>query len=278
MGNKSKQKQSKQAKQIVIFRFVDKNSPIHSLWAGTKIISLIVLTVAITLMISWQALIVFGIFLGIVWIISGVPVGALPRLPRWLIYLIIFSGILTGITSDATKPIIHIGAAQIKIGGLITFAEFLMFSLEIILCLLILSWTTKLGEVADAISTLGKPFRRLGLPVTEYVNVFALSLRGIPLILEELRLLAAAEKQRRMHKPAFETAITVREIFQEGANLLSAAISSAVRRAAEMSEAMQARGGYSEVVGVRKHTSKKDFFAFVLVACVCLILLVTLFI
>ncbi len=265
-----------QAKQVVIFRYVERDSKIHRLWAGTKIIGLITLTTAATLAVSWATIAIFGCILISVWLISKVPFGAVPKIPKWLIYLIIFSGILTGLTSQSAKPIIHIGASEIKIGGLITFAEFLLFSFEVMLSLLILSWTTKLGEVIDAISTLGRPFKKFGLPVTEYINVFSLSLRGIPLILEELRLLSAAEKQRRMHKPAFETATTMREIFKEGANLLSAAISSAVRRAAEMSEAMQARGGYSEVVGVKKLPEKRDLLALVFILIFCSGMMVTL--
>jgi energy-coupling factor transport system permease protein len=266
------------SKQVVIFRYVDRPSKIHSLWAGTKIIALILLTTFATLTVNWWSLGIFGIALIAVWMVSKVPLGAVPKVPKWLIYLVIFSGILTGITSNASNPVLHIGSASVKIGGIITFMEFLLFSIEVLLCLIIISWTTRLGEFIDSISTLGKPFRRIGVPVTEFVNVFALSLRGIPLILEELRLLAAAEKQRRMHKPAFETATTVREIFVEGANLLTAAISSAVRRAAEMSEAMQARGGYSEVVGVRKTVHGGDYWAFAITAIICLAMVFTVII
>ena len=60
-------------------------SPLHRLWAGTKLICLAIVSLAASLHPTWPtltilaAIVVAGILLG------RIPLGVMPRLPRWFL-------------------------------------------------------------------------------------------------------------------------------------------------------------------------------------------------
>ncbi len=60
----------------------------------------------------------------------------------------------------------------------------------------LIGWTTPLGEVAPALSRLGRPLRWLRLPVDEWVIAIALAIRCLPLLIDEIRILGAARRLR----------------------------------------------------------------------------------
>ncbi len=260
-------------REMTLFRFLDIESPIHKLWAGTKIIVMVLVTTTATVTVSWKVLGIFFAFLLLVWLVSKVPLNATPRIPMWFVGFILISGIATGIATGG-KPIVKMNHIAIQLGGVELFLQFLAFTLEILVTLMLVGWTSRLGEVSDSLATLLGPLKRIGFPTTELVNTIALSIRGVPLVTEELKMIAASEKQRRKHKPAFDDANSVRDVFREGIDLVVSALASSLRRAQEMGEAMVARGGYGESVGLDTRPSKRDFVAIVVSLIFCVLMVV----
>ena len=60
----------------------------------------------------------------------------------------------------------------------------------------LVGWTTQLGAVAPALARLARPLRVLRLPVDEWIVAIALALRCLPLLIDEMRTLAAARRLR----------------------------------------------------------------------------------
>jgi energy-coupling factor transport system permease protein len=105
----------------------------------------------------------------------------------------------------------------------------------------LLSWTTPLVDITPALHQLGRPLRRLGLPIDEWVIVTALGLRSLPLLLDETRVLAAGRRMRAAHaSPRHDH---WRHRLRQPSDLLAAAAVSATRRAREFADAIDARGG-----------------------------------
>jgi energy-coupling factor transporter transmembrane protein EcfT len=102
----------------------------------------------------------------------------------------------------------------------------------------LIGWTTPLAELAPALGRLLSPLRRIRMPVDEIVLSVALSVRCLPLLVDELRVLYAA---RRVRQPEIQQG--AKSLFDEAVDLLVSALVAATRRAQEMGAAIEARGG-----------------------------------
>ncbi len=147
----------------------------------------------------------------------------------------------------------HLGSLRLGFGGLYQFALFWCITLEVLAMALLVSWTTPLADLAPALGRLSWPLRKLRLPVDEVVGAIALSIRCLPLLLEEGRVLAAARRARRSSARP-----TARELGQGLEDLIWAALSNAIRRAREVAEAIEARGGVPTIAPERHRFQGRD--------------------
>jgi energy-coupling factor transport system permease protein len=248
-------------KNITIFRYVERKSPIHNLWGGTKIISMVILTIALILLPNWISLGLFAVFIFVLFKISKLPKGVFPIIP-WSLVILILGLNFTFSFFAGGSPIVHIGHTKLMLGGLLDAVQFSLLTAEFIVLLAIVGWTTPIGEVSTTMSQLAKPFRVLGAPVVEYVSMLSLAVRCIPIIIEELRILGASRKLQGFGKRAFEKATKFREIRKEAIDSAVQAIAISIRRSQEIGDAIVARGGYTQNVGVPRRPERNDFVAF----------------
>ncbi len=136
------------------------------------------------------------------------------------------------------KPEDPPGSLKIGLGGLDNFAAFTMVGIDVLAAAALLGWTTPLADLSPALGRLLGPLRRLRVPVDELVGAIALSIRCLPLLLEEARVLRAARRARRPASPR-----TFRELSDEAVEGVFGALANAIRRAREIAEAIEARGG-----------------------------------
>jgi len=226
--------------QIPMLREIPGDSPVHRLWAGTKLIVILLLGLMTWILPSWPALGYVAACMIAFALVAGIPVGALPRPPWWFWALIAVSVAWSWIARGSDGGLTALRAALL---GLIVLA----MSVLVI-------WTTPVAELAPAIAVLMRPLRWLRLPVDEWAVTIALSLRGLPLLVEEMRLLWAAHKLRPKSNaasghPSAEMGIV---------DIIVAAMSSAMRRAAEMSEAITARGGTGRLTAYPSRPGRLD--------------------
>jgi energy-coupling factor transport system permease protein len=207
----------------VLLKRLPGDSPVHRLWAGTKLLALAILTVTVAVLPTWPvigataALTLLGLRL------ARVPAGAAPRLPVWLLV-----GLAGGL------------ALSLAGGGLSAYLRILSLSIVFTVASALVTWTTSPADLAPALVRLGAPLRWLRVPVDEWAAVIGLCVRSLPLLLAELEVLLAARKLRRHARPGASRAL--REVL----DLLTAAIATAVRRADELGAAITARGGLAE--------------------------------
>ena len=232
--------------ELTFLRLVPGDTPVHRLWAGTKLIVAAELALAASVSPSWFTL---GVITGLVLIgllVAGIPLGAFPRLPRGLYGLILLGLVLDAVST--TPPVVHVGPLPISAGALGDAARFLALAVVLIISAALVGWTTPLGTVAPALARLGAPLRRLRLPVDEWVVAIGLALRCLPLLVDEMRTLAAA---RRLRHHGHEERRSARRAVLEIHDLVSTAIIVSLRRARDLADAITARGGIG-VVGERQ--------------------------
>jgi energy-coupling factor transport system permease protein len=223
-----------------VLRFVPGASPIHKMWAGTKLVWFGVVSIGLVLWPTWRAVGVGAVMVMGAWLVARLPRGVAPRLPKW-IFLIVVIGLVVAIGAGG-KPYLHLGPLRLGVGGLEQFSLFWCIAIEVLGLAFLVSWTTPLADLAPALGRLGAPLRRLRLPVDEVVGAIALSIRCLPLLLEEGRVLSAARRARRSSSKT-----SAKELSQGLEDLIWAALSNALRRAREIAEAIEARGGVPTV-------------------------------
>jgi energy-coupling factor transport system permease protein len=203
----------------VLLRRVPVASPVHNLWAGTKMIAAFLISLLLMILPSWPILGIMIVFLIAIGLVARLPLGVLPRLPL-LFWLLIALGALINVPVG--------GAAVLR------YAQVVVFGLILVAASMLIAWTTPMSEIAPALATLGRPLRRLRVPVDELAVVVALTLRGLPLLLEEIRILRAAR-----------------------------------RVAGELGEAITARGGTGQLTARPAAPGRNDAFALAVVVIVC---------
>jgi energy-coupling factor transporter transmembrane protein EcfT len=234
------ERQVHRVRELNPLRYVPGSSPLHRCWAGTKILAVVTCSIAILLEPTWpaagalSALVVAGL------VLARIPRGVLPRLPGWVWAFLAIGPALALFSGGA--PVEHVASLAIGIGGLEKWALAMVIAFDVIAASALLAWTTQLADLAPALGRLLGPLRRIGLPVEDLIATVALSVRCLPLLLDEVRLLRAA---RRVRRPA--VAPGIRERIDELIELLVASLTGAIRRAAELAEAIESRGGVPTV-------------------------------
>ncbi|MGA2208909.1 MAG: energy-coupling factor transporter transmembrane protein EcfT [Acidimicrobiales bacterium] len=219
-----------------VLRYVPGGSAVHRMWAGTKLVWFTLISIGLLLWPSWKAVGVGGVMVLGGFLVAKLPRGVAPRLPSW-IWLLLLLGFAIALASGG-KPFVHLGRVKLGFGGIYEFALFWCITIEVLALAMLVSWTTPLADLSPALGRLGWPLRKLRLPVDEVVGAIALSIRCLPLLLEEGRVLSAARRARRTSAKS-----SAREMAQGLEDLIWAALSNALRRAREIAEAIEARGG-----------------------------------
>jgi energy-coupling factor transporter transmembrane protein EcfT len=225
------------------------------MWAGSKLVMLAMLSIGLLLWPSWRSVGIMGALLLLAFLAARLPRGISPRLPWWLGGVLAIGAVLALVASGA--PFVHFGSLKIGIGGLANFARFTMVGIDVLAGAAILGWTTPLADLSPALGRLLGPLRHVRLPVDELVGAIALSIRCLPLLLEEVRVLRAARSARR---PA--NARSFKELGDEAVETVFGALANAIRRAREMAEAIEARGGVPTVAPETHAFAGVDALAF----------------
>lgn len=225
----------------VLLRRLPHDSAVHRLWIGTKLIALLALTVATGLNTGWAQLLAVASIVALALVAARVPWRARPRLPAWF---------------WATLAI-GFGLAALG-GGADRVLRLFGFTLLFMLLSLVIAWTTELADLAPTLRTLTAPLRRIGVPVDEWALTTALSVRCLPLMLDECRIVVAARSQRSLarHPAAVMTAII---------DVVTASMAATVRRAADLGEVITLRGGPTLPSGGSNRLHMRDVVALVCV-------------
>jgi energy-coupling factor transporter transmembrane protein EcfT len=251
---RARPKPARRETELTFLRLVPGNSPVHRLLAGTKLLVAAELALMVSISPTWY---VVGIAAGVValeLLVARIPPGAFPRLPNWFFGTLFVAALLS--MWSAAEPVVHVAGIGLSMGGLEQWARFTALAIVLVTSGALVGWTTPLGEVAPALARLGRPLRRLRVPVDEWTIAIALAIRCLPLLIDELRALGAARRLRthedltaRDHPRA-----TVRNVLIEIQDLLATAIVVSIRRARDLADAIEARGGLgagSVAVGAR---------------------------
>jgi energy-coupling factor transporter transmembrane protein EcfT len=258
--------------EITFLRLVPGDSFVHRLWAGTKLIVAAELALTASVSPTWFSLGVLSVVVFAGLVAGRIPPGAFPRLPRGF-YLLVLIGI--GINALSTvDPVWHVGPVSISGGALAHTARFMAFAIVLITSAALVGWTTPLGAVPPALSRLGAPLRRLRLPVDEWIVGIGLALRCLPLLVDEMRTLSAARRLRHHEKAQRDAQTFIVQIH----DIVSTAIIVSLRRARDLGDAIEARGGIRAIGNTQDgERTWRDAVVLIGVTAICIVLMVVPF-
>lgn len=248
-------------RRVVLLAPVPGTSPVHRLWAGTKLLIVIWFSGLLWfypgwMMIGMVASLVFGTAR-----LAHIPSGVLPSVPRRLWLLIVLALMATALAGGEPVAVIH--GWHLGFGGVLHFLRVAALITALLGLAAMMSWTTPTADIVPAMVSLTRPLALLRLPVDEWAVSLALALRAFPLLIEEFQVLYAAYRLRPKTAPPNHRARR-RQRAADLIDLLTAAVVVTLRRSDEMGDAIIARGGVGQLTAKRIGPRLADWAALTL--------------
>jgi energy-coupling factor transport system permease protein len=251
--------------QLNLLREVKTDSPVHRLWAGTKLLVVAGLSITLSYFPSWGAIGVVAALILTAVLLARIPAGAWPRPPRWFWIAILVTAALASGAGGA--PHVDVIGLRLGLGGIDAYCRFVAVGALLLLAAAVLGWTTPLGEIAPALARLLSPLKVIRVPVDEGAIAVALCVRSLPLLTGEMRTLLAARRLRPM--PERPGRSDIERWLDEIVDLMVAAMAVSVRRAGELAEAITARGGTGMIAARTRRPGFGDAATLLAVAALC---------
>lgn len=250
-------------RDITIGQYYPVQSKIHALDPRTKII--LTFIYIITLFFVDQP-IGYGIVLGTLYAViklSRVPIKYMLKGLKSILFILLFTLALNVLFTRGETIIYEWGIFAISMEGIIIAIKMGMRLVLLIIGSSILTLTTSPIELTDGIEALLNPLKKIGIPAHEIAMMMSISLRFIPILLEETDKIMKAQTARGAD---FESG----NIVQRAKAMIPIMVPlfiSAFRRAEELAMAMEARcyrGGEGRTRMNQLSYEQKDYYAFLL--------------
>jgi energy-coupling factor transport system permease protein len=255
---------------LTLFRLLPKDSPIHRLWAGTKLLGLVITSADLFLNPSWWSILVWSVVLLAVAGAAGGGWKARPALPLRPVLIFVLVA-LTVATLGGGKPDIRVGSFVIGVGGLVDWLQAICLVVLALLGATILGWTTRPSDLPPALRRLLSPLRRLGVPVDDLVLALALAIRALPLVGEEARVILASFRQRQALRSTTSRLDRWMSAFDGALDMAIGWVVASMRRADEMAQAMESRGGIGQPNYLQSGPGRWDYAALLLLSTVAVL-------
>ncbi len=230
-----------------VIRLVPGDTIVHRTTATTKLIWLPVVGSTVAFTLTWPAIAVGWAATVLIFLVARLPLGVIPRPPRILIAMFAVSAVLATIGGD--EPVWF----GLGLGGLYDLIRLVAFSTMTLTLGAIVGWTTDPADLGPAVTRILRPLGFLGVPTERLGVALILTVRSIPLVADELRLVLAGWRTR----PHTERRSRVDDV----AEVATALVVSSHRRAAEMAATMASRGGLTTLRGQASRLGPPDLMA-----------------
>lgn len=261
----AKATRDRKSARINLLREIKVDSPVHRLWAGTKLLAVAGMSVTLSYFPSWGCIGLMAVVLLVTTQLARVPSGAWPRPPVWFWITILVTGALASIAGG--PPHVTVGGVVLGLGGLDSYCRFVSVGILLLFAAAVMGWTTPLADIAPAVRQLTAPLRRIRVPVDEWAVAVALCVRSLPLLVGEMRTLVAARRLR--PAPPRPGRSVLERWLDELVDLLVAALAVSARRSGELAEAITARGGIGLIVARVRKPAWRDAVAMLMVGLIC---------
>ena len=226
-------------KDITLGQFFPGNSPLHRLDPRIKILSVILLIVAVFLAKNLASFVFLALLTLFLTAVSRISLRTVMKGLKAVVFVILLTSILNlFFTKGEGAPLASFWVFQIYTEG-IWHASFMLVRIVclIILTSVVLTYTTSPIDLTDGIERLLSPLKYIKVPVHEFAMMMTIAMRFIPTLVEETDKIMSAQKARGVDFSAGGLIKRVRALFP----VLIPLFISAIRRAVELADAMECR-------------------------------------
>lgn len=226
-------------KDVSFGQYYPVESPIHRLDPRIKLLAVILYIVAIFFIRRFVGFALVAVFLLALVFLSRVPLGKVLRSVRAVLFLVIFTVLMSVLfyRDKTSEPLWAWHAVKIYKKGLLNAVRMGLRLIFLVLGPALLTLTTTPVELTDGLESLLKPLALIKLPIHELAIIMSIALRLIPTLMEETEKIMNAQKARCAD---FDTG----NLFKRAKALLPVLIPLFVgsfRRADELADAMDSR-------------------------------------
>ena len=253
---------------LVFGKYIPIDSIIHRLDPRAKLLSLIIMIVAVFLPKSWWAFLVIAIFILLEMLLAKLNFKFVITAFKPMIFMMIFLLVINALTIKTGAVLFTIGKFSFYLDALINTLFVVVRLLLMIMITTSLTATTKPLDLTLGLENLMKPLELFHFPTHEVAMMISIALRFIPTIIEETMRIMNAQKSRGVD---FEEG-TLSQKIMAILSLIIPLFSVAFERAYELADAMDARGYVPQAKRTRYHVLKYRFSDYVLIIISLLIL------
>lgn len=192
--------------------YIPGTSPIHALNAQVKILLACVFSIAVFFVETWTGLLLIMAAIVLLYAIARIPVSNAVRGLVPIVFILAFTVVVHAFSIDLgseaapglskagslgfTQEWAIFGSFGVTLDGLM---RGLFFALRIVLLVLVcclLTFTSSMMELTDAMLKMFGPLRRFGVPVDDIAMMISIALRFIPTTAQEAQTIQQAQKAR----------------------------------------------------------------------------------
>lgn len=222
---------------LTIGQYYPGNSLLHRLDPRTKIIAILIMSVAIFLPTRWPAyLIITAVTLGAV-LLSQVPIKFILRGLKPILILMLITTVFNAFLTPG-EAVWSIGSCDITREGLYLSAVATVRLVLLVITASLLTLTTSPILLTDGLEELLRPLSRIGVPAHELALMMTIALRFIPTLADEADRIMRAQAARGADFQSGNVLNRARGLVPVMVPLFVASF----RRADELATAMEARG------------------------------------
>ena len=244
---------------IVFGKYLPLNSIIHKIDPRVKIISLILLLVAIFVPDSWYVYLVLFIFEFIVLLLSKIKIKMILKAFKPMLFMVIILTLINIFTIRTGDVLLEISTFKIYSDAIFNTLFIIARLFLMIILTTILTATTKPLDLTLGIEYLFKPLTKLGFPSHEIAMMISIALRFIPIIIEETMRIMQSQKSRGVDFDEGKFSEKIKAIL----SLIIPLFSVAFERAYELADAMEARGYVPDKPRTRYRILKFHYYDFI---------------
>lgn len=222
---------------VTFGQYYPAKSHVHNLDPRTKLLFLIAYIVMIFVAQNFYGMLLCVIVLALAVILSRVPFGKVLRSVKGILFILILTSVINLFFHGGEHVLADLGAASITRESIV-FTIFLLLRLFLLVMgSAILTLTTTPVRLTDGIESLLTPLKWIKVPVRVFALVMSIALRFIPTLIDETNRIISAQKARGADFESGNIFKRVKAIVP----ILIPLIISALRRAEELGDAMDAR-------------------------------------
>lgn len=222
---------------LVLGKYLPLDSFMHKLDPRAKIISLMLMMVAIFIRASWIG---YGIIFAVLIVVtkmSKLQFRFILKALKPMLMMLFFLLIINILVSKQGQLLLKFGFLEIYSGAIFDTLYIVVRLVLMIMITTLLTATTKPLDLTMGIESLLKPFGFFGLPYHDIAMMISIALRFIPTIIEETIRIMNAQKSRGVD---FEEGKLKEKIYAM-LSLVVPLFSVAFNRSADLANAMEAR-------------------------------------